>query len=130
MLNSLRFGSLDTPRVRYLVAGVVRGIGDYGNCMGVPTVAGDVMFDAAYEGNPLVNAMCVGILREEDLIRAKAEGIGNAIMAVGARTGRDGIHGASFASEDLRTRTTRSARACRLAIRSPRSCSSRPPSNS
>ena len=101
MLNSLRFGSLDSPRVRYLVAGVVRGIGDYGNCMGVPTVAGDVMFDAAYEGNPLVNAMCVGILREEELIRAKAQGIGNAIMAVGARTGRDGIHGASFASEDL-----------------------------
>jgi phosphoribosylformylglycinamidine synthase II len=101
MLNSLRFGSLDTPRVRYLAAGVVRGIGDYGNCMGVPTVAGDVMFDAAYEGNPLVNAMCVGILREDELIRAKAEGIGNSIMAVGARTGRDGIHGASFASEDL-----------------------------
>lgn len=101
MLNSLRFGSLDTPRVRYLVGGVVKGIGDYGNCMGVPTVAGDVMFDPAYEGNPLVNAMCVGILREEELIRAKAEGIGNTIMAVGARTGRDGIHGASFASEDL-----------------------------
>jgi phosphoribosylformylglycinamidine synthase len=101
MLNSLRFGSLDSPRVRYLVAGVVRGIGDYGNCMGVPTVAGDVMFDAAYEGNPLVNAMCVGILREDELIRAKAQGIGNSIMAVGARTGRDGIHGASFASEDL-----------------------------
>src|SRR5665213_1628813 len=79
MLNSLRFGSLDTPRVRYLAAGVVRGIGDYGNCMGVPTVAGDVMFDAAYEGNPLVNAMCVGILREDELIRAKAEGVGNAI---------------------------------------------------
>ncbi len=101
MLNSLRFGSLDNARVRYLVAGVVRGIGDYGNCMGVPTIAGDVMFDAAYEGNPLVNAMCVGILREDELIRAKAEGIGNSIMAVGARTGRDGIHGASFASEDL-----------------------------
>ena len=101
MLNSLRFGSLDTPRVRYLVGGVVKGIGDYGNCMGVPTVAGDVMFDPAYEGNPLVNAMCVGILREEDLILAKAEGVGNTIMAVGARTGRDGIHGASFASEDL-----------------------------
>jgi phosphoribosylformylglycinamidine synthase len=101
MLNSLRFGSLDNARVRYLVAGVVRGIGDYGNCMGVPTVAGDVMFDAAYEGNPLVNAMCVGILREDELIRAKAQGIGNSIMAVGARTGRDGIHGASFASEDL-----------------------------
>ncbi|MBI2408498.1 MAG: phosphoribosylformylglycinamidine synthase subunit PurL [Gemmatimonadetes bacterium] len=101
MLNSLRFGSLDTPRVRYLVGGVVKGIGDYGNCVGIPTVAGDVMFDAAYEGNPLVNAMCVGLLREEDLIRAKAEGVGNPIIAVGARTGRDGIHGASFASEDL-----------------------------
>ncbi len=101
MLNSLRFGSLETPRVRYLVSGVVKGIGDYGNCMGVPTVAGDVMFDAAYEGNPLVNAMCVGIMREDELIRAKAEGIGNPVIAVGARTGRDGIHGASFASEDL-----------------------------
>jgi len=101
MLNSLRFGSLDTPRVRYLVGGVVKGIGDYGNCVGIPTVAGDVMFDAAYEGNPLVNAMCVGLLREEELIRAKAEGVGNPVIAVGARTGRDGIHGASFASEDL-----------------------------
>lgn len=101
MLNSLRFGSLDTPRVRYLVAGVVKGIGDYGNCVGIPTVAGDVMFDAAYEGNPLVNAMCVGVMKESELIRAKAEGIGNPIIAVGARTGRDGIHGASFASEDL-----------------------------
>jgi phosphoribosylformylglycinamidine synthase len=101
MLNSLRFGSLETPRVRYLVAGVVKGIGDYGNCVGIPTVAGDVMFDAAYEGNPLVNAMCVGIMKEEELITAKAEGIGNPIIAVGARTGRDGIHGASFASEDL-----------------------------
>ena len=101
MLNSLRFGSLDSPRVRYLVGGVVKGIGDYGNCVGIPTVAGDIMFDAAYEGNPLVNAMCVGILREEELIRAKAEGVGNPVIAVGARTGRDGIHGASFASEDL-----------------------------
>ena len=101
MLNSLRFGSLDTPRVRWLMAGVVKGIGDYGNCIGVPTVAGDVMFDPAYEGNPLVNAMCVGIMREEELITAKAEGVGNPILAVGARTGRDGIHGASFASEDL-----------------------------
>ncbi len=101
MLNSLRFGSLETPRVRYLVAGVVKGIGDYGNCVGIPTVAGDVMFDSAYEGNPLVNAMCVGILKEEDLMRAKAEGVGNPVIAVGARTGRDGIHGASFASEDL-----------------------------
>src|SRR5512142_969838 len=67
MLNSLRFGSLDSPRVRYLFGGVVKGIGDYGNCVGIPTVAGEVVFDPAYEGNPLVNAMCVGILREEEL---------------------------------------------------------------
>jgi len=101
MLNSLRFGSLDRPRVRYLFSGVVKGIGDYGNCVGIPTVAGEIVFDDAYEGNPLVNAMCVGLMHEDDLIRAKAEGVGNPIIAVGARTGRDGIHGASFASEDL-----------------------------
>jgi phosphoribosylformylglycinamidine synthase len=101
LLNSLRFGSLDSPRVRYLFAGVVKGIGDYGNCVGIPTVAGEVAFDEAYEGNPLVNAMCVGLLHEEDLIRAVAQGVGNPIVAVGARTGRDGIHGASFASADL-----------------------------
>lgn len=101
MLNSLRFGSLDSARVRYLFAGVVKGIGDYGNCVGIPTVAGEIVFDPAYESNPLVNAMCVGLLHEKDLIRAKAEGVGNPIIAVGARTGRDGIHGASFASEDL-----------------------------
>jgi phosphoribosylformylglycinamidine synthase subunit PurL len=101
MLNSLRFGSLDSPRVRYLFAGVVKGIGDYGNCVGIPTVAGEISFDPAYEGNPLVNAMCVGLLHEDELIRAVAEGVGNPIIAVGARTGRDGIHGASFASEDL-----------------------------
>ena len=101
MLNSLRFGSLDSARNRYLFAGVVKGIGDYGNSVGVPTVAGEIVFDPAYDGNPLVNAMCVGMLREDELIRAKAEGIGNPILCVGARTGRDGIHGASFASEDL-----------------------------
>ncbi|MFP5354307.1 MAG: phosphoribosylformylglycinamidine synthase subunit PurL [Gemmatimonadota bacterium] len=101
MLNSLRFGSLDSPRVRWLFAGVVKGIGDYGNCVGIPTVAGEVVFDPAYEGNPLVNAMCVGLMREDELITAKAQGVGNPIIAVGARTGRDGIHGASFASEDL-----------------------------
>ena len=101
MLNSLRFGSLDSARNRYLFAGVVKGIGDYGNCVGVPTVAGEIVFDPAYDGNPLVNAMCVGMLREDELILAKAEGIGNPILCVGARTGRDGIHGASFASEDL-----------------------------
>jgi phosphoribosylformylglycinamidine synthase II len=101
LLNSLRFGSLDEARVRYLFAGVVKGIGDYGNCVGVPTVGGEVVFDAAYEGNPIVNAMCVGLLKESELMRAVAEGVGNPIIAVGARTGRDGIHGASFASEDL-----------------------------
>jgi phosphoribosylformylglycinamidine synthase len=101
MLNSLRFGSLESARTRYLFSGVVKGIGDYGNCVGIPTVAGEIVFDAAYEGNPLVNAMCVGLMREDQLIRAKAEGVGNPIIAVGARTGRDGIHGASFASEDL-----------------------------
>src|SRR5215211_759876 len=101
MLDSLRFGSLDSPRVRYLFAGVVKGVGDYGNCVGIPTVAGEVVFDPAYEGNPLVNAMRVGLLKEDELIRAQAEGVGNPIIAVGARTGRDGIHGASFASEDL-----------------------------
>ncbi|MGI8620110.1 MAG: phosphoribosylformylglycinamidine synthase subunit PurL [Gemmatimonadaceae bacterium] len=101
MLNSLRFGALDSARVRYLFAGVVKGIGDYGNCVGIPTVAGEIVFDDAYETNPLVNAMCVGVMKESELITAKAEGIGNPIIAVGARTGRDGIHGASFASEDL-----------------------------
>ncbi|MDF1501518.1 phosphoribosylformylglycinamidine synthase subunit PurL [Roseisolibacter sp. H3M3-2] len=101
LLDSLRFGDLESPRVRYLFSGVVKGIGDYGNCVGIPTVAGEVVFDPAYEGNPLVNAMCVGLLKEEELIRAVAQGVGNPIIAVGARTGRDGIHGASFASEDL-----------------------------
>ncbi len=101
LLNSLRFGPLTSPRVRYLFSGVVKGIGDYGNCVGVPTVGGEVVFDPSYEGNPLVNAMCVGVLREEELMLAVAQGVGNPIIAVGARTGRDGIHGASFASEDL-----------------------------
>ncbi len=101
VLNSLRFGPLDQPRNRYLFAGVVRGVGDYGNCVGVPTLGGEVGFAPGYSGNPLVNAMCVGLLRETDLIRAAAEGVGNVLLAVGARTGRDGIHGASFASEEL-----------------------------
>jgi phosphoribosylformylglycinamidine synthase II len=101
LLNSLRFGPLHHPRNRYLFAGVVRGVGDYGNCVGVPTVGGEVNFAPGYTGNPLVNAMCVGLLRERDLIRAAAHGVGNVLLCVGARTGRDGIHGASFASEEL-----------------------------
>ncbi|HXF95900.1 MAG TPA: phosphoribosylformylglycinamidine synthase subunit PurL [Gemmatimonadales bacterium] len=101
LLNSLRFGPLDDARNRYLFGGVVRGIADYGNCVGVPTLGGEVDFGPAYGGNPLVNAMCVGILRERDLIRAAAQGPGNVLLVVGARTGRDGIHGAAFASEEL-----------------------------
>ena len=101
LLNSLRFGPLDDARNRYLFAGVVRGIGDYGNCVGVPTLGGEVDFAAGYSGNPLVNAMCVGVLMEKDLIKAAAHGVGNVLLAVGSRTGRDGIHGASFASEEL-----------------------------
>jgi len=101
LLNSLRFGPLDDGRNRYLLAGVVRGIGDYGNCVGVPTLGGEVDFAPGYSGNPLVNAMCVGVLKEKDLIKAAAHGVGNVLLAVGSRTGRDGIHGASFASEEL-----------------------------
>jgi len=101
LLNSLRFGPLEDARNRYLFAGVVRGIGDYGNCVGVPTLGGEVDFLPSYSGNPLVNAMCVGILRESELITASAHGVGNVLLAVGASTGRDGIHGASFASEEL-----------------------------
>jgi phosphoribosylformylglycinamidine synthase subunit PurL len=101
LLNSLRFGPLEHPRNRYLFAGAVRGIGDYGNCVGVPTLGGEVNFAPGYTGNPLVNAMCVGLLRESELIRAAAQGVGNVLLCVGARTGRDGIHGASFASEEL-----------------------------
>src|SRR5688572_1297397 len=101
VLDSLRFGSLASPRVRYLFAGVVKGVGDYGNCVGIPNIGGEVYFDDAYEGNPLVNAMAIGLMKTEELIRATAEGVGNPILAVGARTGRDGIHGATFASEEL-----------------------------
>src|SRR5688572_13111529 len=94
LLNSLRFGPLEDARNRYLFAGVVRGIGDYGNCVGVPTLGGEVDFASGYSGNPLVNAMCVGVLKEKDLIKAAAHGVGNVLLAVGSRTGRDGIHGA------------------------------------
>ncbi|HSH44740.1 MAG TPA: phosphoribosylformylglycinamidine synthase subunit PurL, partial [Longimicrobiales bacterium] len=101
VLDALRFGSLDNPHVRYLMSGVVKGIGDYGNCVGIPNIGGETWFDESYEGNPLVNAMAIGLLRTDELIRATASGPGNPILAVGARTGRDGIHGATFASEEL-----------------------------
>ncbi|HQP27268.1 MAG TPA: AIR synthase related protein, partial [Candidatus Syntrophosphaera sp.] len=94
-LNSLRFGDPRSPRTLHLIREVVRGIADYGNCFGVPTVGGEVFFDEAYEENPLVNAMAVGLLRHEDLARSAASGIGNLVVYVGAKTGRDGIHGAT-----------------------------------
>jgi phosphoribosylformylglycinamidine synthase len=100
-LNSLRFGSMENPRVRYLLDGVVRGIGDYGNSFGVPVIAGEVVFDESYEGNPLVNAMSIGLVKEGETASAIAEGIGNPVIIVGASTGRDGIHGATFASEEI-----------------------------
>jgi phosphoribosylformylglycinamidine synthase len=105
ILDSLRFGSLDDERNRYLFSGVVAGIGGYGNCVGVPTVAGEVAFADSYSGNPLVNAMCVGLARIDRLQRARAEGTGNLLMLVGADTGRDGIHGATFASVELDERS-------------------------
>lgn len=100
-LNSLRFGELENARVRYLVKGVVKGIGDYGNCFGVPTVGGEVYFDDCYQDNPLVNAMAVGIVRHQRVTHATATGAGNAVILIGSSTGRDGIHGATFASEEI-----------------------------
>lgn len=101
MLDSLRFGELDTARVRYLFKEIVAGIAGYGNCIGIPTVGGEIQFDHSYEGNPLVNAMCVGLINHKDIQKGQAHGKGNTIMYVGAKTGRDGIHGATFASEEL-----------------------------
>lgn len=98
LLDSLRFGPLDEPHQRHLFDGVVAGIGGYGNCIGVPTVGGELYFDASYRTNCLVNAMCVGVVEHGRLTRATASGPGNLVLLVGADTGRDGIHGASFAS--------------------------------
>ena len=95
ILDSLRFGPIDDPQNRYLFEGVVGGIGGYGNCLGIPTVGGEVVFSPAYNGNPLVNAMCVGIAETAKLLSAKARGEGNVFLLVGSDTGRDGIHGAS-----------------------------------
>jgi phosphoribosylformylglycinamidine synthase II len=100
-LNSLRFGGLENGRTRHLLKGVVKGIGDYGNSFGVPTVGGEVYFDPCYNENPLVNAMAVGIVKQGEWARAVAQGKGNPVMIVGSSTGRDGIHGATFASEEL-----------------------------
>lgn len=101
LLNSLRFGRLENERVKYLFEHVVSGIAGYGNCIGIPTVAGEVMFDESYEGNPLVNAMCVGLIDHDKIQRGVAKGVGNPVFYVGPATGRDGIHGATFASVEL-----------------------------
>jgi phosphoribosylformylglycinamidine synthase II len=100
-LNALRFGRPDHPKTRHLVAGVVAGIGGYGNCVGVPTVGGEVNFDAAYDGNILVNAMTVGVAKTDKIFYSAAAGIGNPVVYVGSKTGRDGIHGATMASADF-----------------------------
>lgn len=100
-MNSLRFGELSEPEVRRLFRGVVEGIAHYGNCFGIPTVGGEVAFDKSYEGNPLVNAFCLGVLRHEQITRGAAEGVGNPVFYVGPATGRDGLAGAAFASQDL-----------------------------
>ncbi len=101
LLNSLRFGTLEDVRARYIFNGVVSGIAGYGNCIGIPTVGGEVYFDPCYQGNPLVNAMCVGLLETDKIKRGQASGTGNPVVLVGARTGRDGMHGVTFASEEL-----------------------------
>lgn len=101
LLNSLRFGELDTPLTQRLVEGVVAGIAGYGNSIGIPTVGGEVAFDKSYAGNPLVNVFCLGIVPADGIIKGRAEGVGNAVYYVGAKTGRDGIHGATMASTEF-----------------------------
>lgn len=100
-LNSLRFGDLSSPKTQWLLKGVVKGIGDYGNAFGIPTVAGEVFFDECYNVNPLVNAMSVGIVKQGETISATSYGVGNPVFIVGSSTGKDGIAGASFASKDI-----------------------------
>ncbi|HUP22256.1 MAG TPA: phosphoribosylformylglycinamidine synthase subunit PurL [Thermoanaerobaculia bacterium] len=100
-LDSLRFGDLSAPRMRHLVDGVVRGVGDYGNCVGIPTVGGETGFHRSYDGNILVNAFALGVCRREQIFSGRAAGVGNPILYAGSRTGRDGIHGATMASESF-----------------------------
>ncbi|MGX7091598.1 phosphoribosylformylglycinamidine synthase subunit PurL [Hutsoniella sourekii] len=101
ILDSLRFAELDDDRTKYLLKEVVNGIAGYGNCIGIPTVGGEIAFNDCYQGNPLVNAMCVGLMDHKDIQKGQAAGIGNSILYVGAKTGRDGIHGATFASAEF-----------------------------
>jgi len=101
LLNALRFGSLETPLARRIFEGVVAGIGGYGNSIGIPTVGGEIVFDEMYAGNPLVNVLCLGIARKSDIVKGAAKGTGNPVYYVGAKTGRDGIHGATMASAEF-----------------------------
>src|SRR5881296_248770 len=101
LLDSLRFGPLDLPKNRYLFSGVVAGIAGYGNCIGVPTVGGEVYFNEIYNHNPLVNVFCLGIARKDRIFRGRASGVGNPVLYIGSKTGRDGIHGATMASDSF-----------------------------
>src|SRR3954453_13015979 len=101
MMNALRFGEPEHPKTSHLVSGVVAGIGGYGNCMGVPTVGGEVNFHRSYNGNILVNAMCVGLARADRIFKSAAKGAGNPVVYIGSKTGRDGIHGATMASAEF-----------------------------
>jgi len=101
LMNSLRFGPLDEPNNRRILSGVVAGIGGYGNSIGIATVGGEVMFDETYSGNPLVNVFCLGLVKADGIVRAKASGVGNPVYYLGAKTGRDGIHGATMASAEF-----------------------------
>jgi phosphoribosylformylglycinamidine synthase len=101
LLDSLRFGELNDPKCKYLLNGVVSGIAGYGNCIGIPTVAGEIYFEDTYKENPLVNVMCVGLINHDEIIKGAATGVGNPIIYVGAATGRDGLHGVTFASREL-----------------------------
>ncbi|WP_253286050.1 phosphoribosylformylglycinamidine synthase subunit PurL [Aerococcus urinae] len=101
LLDSLRFGPLSHQRTKYLFHEIIKGIAGYGNCIGIPTVGGEIAFDDCYQGNPLVNVMCVGLMDQKDIQKGQAAGVGNTIIYVGAKTGRDGIHGATFASAEF-----------------------------
>ena len=102
-MNALCFGTLDFERTPAIVKGVVKGVGDYGNCVGVPTVAGQTLFHSCYNRNPLVNAFTMGILKTDEIYRGYAKGIGNTVVYVGAKTGRDGVHGATMSSKEFST---------------------------
>ena len=110
LLDSLRFGEMEDPRTRFLLNGVVDGISSYGNCTGVPTVGGEVYFDSCYNGNILVNAFCLGLAKSDGIFLAKAGGVGNRILYVGSKTGRDGIHGASLLASSEFDETTEEKR--------------------